>query len=347
LDDVKLILPSWLRHLLAVALVAFPGFAALPAHAGTLEAVRTRGTLVCGVTPDHPGLSAVDRFGRWTGIAVEFCRAVAAAVLGDHERLKLEPVSAIEAVKGLGAGTLDIAITESSWTLSRDTEFNSRYVDVLLYDGQGFMVPRSHGLASALELSGALVCVVEGTRAFDAAKAFFGSHRMRVQMVTSESWQDVISTYGAGGCTALSGDLTLLAEVRRGLARPNDHQLLPEVISKAPIAPAVRIGDDRWFAIVRWVLMSLIAAEELEITSGNVSSRASSPDEDIRRLAGGADLGETLGLSADWTRKVISSVGNYGEIYDRTLGMSSPFLLPRGQNNVWSKGGLMYAVPLR
>lgn len=336
------------KLLTVVAALGLAAGWAVPAAGGTLEVVRGRDKLVCGVSPDRQGLSAMDRFGRWSGLAVEFCRAVAAAVLGDASKLSLEPVSAVQAVKGLESGRIDLAITESSWTLSRDSEFAARHVDVLLYDGQGFMVSRKHGLASALELSGATICVVQGTRAAEDTAAYFGRQRMRVEFVTSDRWSALVSIYGAGGCTVLAGDLTLLADVRRTLAVPGDHQLLPEVLSKEPIAPAVRAGDDRWFTIVRWVLMALIEAEELGVTRDNVGGRSGSRHEDTRRLlGGGADIGQALGLPSDWARRAIASVGNYGEMFERSLGLESPLQLPRGLNGLWTKGGLIYAVPLR
>ena len=324
-------------------------FAAIgTSSAATLDAVTSRGQLVCGVSADLPGFATEDRYGAWSGIDVEFCRAVATAVLGDPSKVRFEALTAAEGFRSLQSGMVDLLARGTAWTLSRDTEFKVRFVDVLVYDGQGFMVPRNHGVASILELSGASICVVSDTRAADTAATYFGRQRMRAQFVTSEKWQDLVAAYASGGCTALTGELTMLADVRRTLADPTEHTLLPELISKEPIGPAVRIGDERWFSIVRWVLMALIEAEELDVSSANVSSKLDSPIEDVRRLLGvRSDLGVSLGLTADWARNVIAKVGNYGEIYDRTLGLKSPLQLPRGPNNLWTRGGLMYAVPLR
>lgn len=331
-----------------VSLVMVIVAAAHAAEAATLESVKARNQLVCGISDDVPGLAMFDSPGVWIGIEVEFCRAVAAAVLGDAKKVRLRPLSAADSFRALAAGEVDLLAGGAAWTFSRDTELKVRFVDVLLYDGQGLMVPRNHGISSALELSGASICVVSGTRAAEKATGYFSGNRMRHQLVTSERWADLAHVYATGGCTALTGDLTALAAIRSTFDSPTDHILLPEVISKEPLGPAVRTGDDNWFAVVRWVMMALVAAEEMQITRDNVDQRRQSPIEEVRRLLGvGSDLGQSLGLSADWAYRVIGQVGNYGEIFDRWLGVGSSLKLPRGYNKLWTQGGLMFAVPIR
>lgn len=328
----------------ALALVAGLGRAA----SATLDGVRARNQLVCGVSDDVPGLAMFEAPDSWDGIEVEFCRAVAAAVLGDGARVRLRPVTSADGFRALAAGEIDLLAGGSPWNFSRDTELKARFVDVLLYDGQGFMLPRNHGLASVLELSGASICVVAGTSAAEVAAGYFSRQQMRYQLVTLERWGDVVAAYASGSCTAITADLTQLAAARSAFDNPNDHVLLPEIIDKVPLGPAVRVGDDQWFAVVRWVLMALIAAEELEITRDNADQRLKSSRDEVRRLLGvGTDLGAPLGLGADWGYRVIKQTGNYGEIFERWLGLGSSLKLPRGYNRLWSQGGLMYAVPIR
>lgn len=319
-----------------------------PAVAATLEGVRARDHLVCGVSDDVAGLAMLEPPDAWSGFETDFCRAVAAAVLGDGKKVRFRPLSNGDSFRALAAGEVDLLAGGAAWTFSRDTELKARFVEVLLYDGQGFMVPRNHGISSVLELSGASVCVVAGTRAAEAAAAYFARNRMRHQLVTSERWQDLVNVYASGGCTALTGDLTQLAATRSTFDSPVEHTLLPETVSKEPLGPAVRMGDEAWFAVVRWVLMALVAAEELQVTRDNVDKSLQSPSDEVRRLLGvGRDLGHSLGLGADWAYQVVRHVGNYGEIFDRWLGSSSSLKLPRGYNKLWTQGGLMYSVPIR
>lgn len=337
------------RLLSAIALaMAFAGHGLSGAYAATLASVKARGHLICGVSDHVPGFAVSDRYGAWKGIDIDFCRAVAAAVLGDQTRIDIKPMSRAQGFRALAAGEIDLLSQASAWTLSRDSEFKIRFVDVLVYDGHGFMVPRSHGLSSALELSGASICVVADTRAEEIVANFFGRHRMRFQLVKHANWKDLLSAYSAGGCTALSGDVTQLAAARRTLAAPTEHVILPEVISKEPLAPAVRVSDHQWFAILRWVRFALIEAEELGVDSSNAETMANSAFEDVRRLLGtGSSLGQSLGLEPQWARRMLSAVGNYGQIFERNLGIESDLQLARGYNKLWTRGGLMYAVPLR
>ena len=340
-----------IRRLLLVAgavLGTAVATATTTAAAGTLAAVEARGEVSCGVSDRVPGFATVDRVGRWSGIDVDFCRAIAAAVLGDSTKIAPKPVSRADGFRALATGEIDLLLSSAPWTLSGDTEFKARFVDVLVYDGQSFLVPRSHGLLSVLELSGSTICAVSGTRSADAVAHAFGRHRMRFQLVERQSWSELLVAYGAGACTALTGDVTQLATARQTLTTPGDHVILPEFISKEPHGPAVRMSDPDWFAVVRWVRMALIEAEELSIDSSNVNSMASSPIEDVRRLLGtGSNLGQPLGLDPEWARRIIGFVGNYGEIYERNFGAGSDLKLARGYNRLWSSGGLMYAAPVR
>ncbi len=324
---------------------------AMPVHAAdttVLDAIRARGSLMCGIGEPQPGFSNVSADGQRTGLDVEFCSALAAAVFGSKDAVKLWPLSANDRFKALQAGDVDVLARGATWTLSRDTELGVRFTGVLLYDGQGFLTRRGNAVASVLELSGASVCALPGAMGEQGVANFFGTQRMRYQIVSQESWDDLVKAYSAGSCTVLTGDLSLLAEARSKLKVPTDHIILPELITKEPLGPAVRQDDPQWFAVVRWTLMALIEAEELGLTSANVDAQRASTDPAIRRFLGlEANLGQALGLPRDWAYQVVKNVGNYGEIFDRSLGAKSDLKMARGLNNSWTKGGLMYSMPFR
>lgn len=318
------------------------------AHAGVLQTVRERGQVVCGVSDRLPGLSAVDQNGRWSGIEVEFCGAVAAAVLGEREKVKFRPVSAAEGARALADGAIDILLAGTTYTLSREADLGMRFAGVLFYDGQGFLVPRAFGVSSLLELSGASVCVQRGTGAEKAVAAFFEAHQMRHQLVLGEQWTDTVKAYKEGTCTLLTGDQPALAYERLGMAKPNDHLLLPELIAQDQTGPFVRQGDDAWLTVVRWTLLALIEAEQIGLTSKSIADLPDQLSPRVQRFLGrDTDLGASLGLPPNWTERVIASVGNYEEVFDRTLGDRSRLKLPRGANNLWSKGGLMSSPQFR
>lgn len=313
-----------------------------------LDAIKARGKVVCGVQDHAPGFSEVSPRGAWSGMDVEFCSALAAAIFGDHDAVKLLSLNASDRFKSLQDDEVDVLLGATAWTLTRDTELGARFVGTLYYDGQGFIIPRNHSIASVLELSGASICVLAGTSDETAISDYFGSRKMRYQLIQSDRWEDLVKTYSDGGCTVLTGDMTLLAFEKSRLASGADQMLLPELITKEPYGPAVRLGDDGWFAVVRWVMMALVAAEEMNISSSNVDTMKASPSHEVRRFLGlDADLGAPLGLPRDWAYQVVHDVGNYGEIFERTLGQSSSLKLDRGLNNLWSKGGLMYSAPFR
>jgi general L-amino acid transport system substrate-binding protein len=321
---------------------------AASAPLSTLDAVKARGKVICGVQDHAAGFSEVSPRGTWSGMDVEFCSALATAVLGNRDAVKYLSLNAADRFKSLQDGEVDVLLGATSWTLTRDTELGARFTSTLYYDGQGFLIPRNHSIASVLELSGASICVLAGSTDETAISDFFGSRKMRYQLIQSEHWENLVKTYSDGACTVLTGNMTLLAYEKSRLSNGADQMMLPEMITKEPYGPAVRLGDDSWFAIVRWTAMALVAAEEMNISSGNIDMMKSSPSHEVRRFLGlDADLGAPLGLSRDWAYQLIRQVGNYGEIFDRTFGENSSLKLDRGFNNLWTKGGLMYAAPFR
>lgn len=318
------------------------------ANASILDDVRQRGHLVCGVSEGMPGFASVAADGAWTGLDIDFCGAVASAVLGNRGAVKYRVVSAASRYQALTAGEVDLLPRANGRTLSRDTELGVRFTDTLFHDGQGFLVRRGYAVASVLELSGTSVCVMGGTSAAQAVETFFQSRKMRYQLVPAEQWSDAVKAYADGACTVLTGDVTVLAAERSRLSSPGDHVIMPELISKEMLGPVVRQGDEQWFSVVRWTLAALIAAEELGITSQNVDALRGSGNVDIRRFLGlEADLGQGMGLSRDWSFQAVKQVGNYAELFERNIGLKSPLALERGVNNLWMRGGLLSAGPLR
>jgi general L-amino acid transport system substrate-binding protein len=314
----------------------------------TLDAIRARGNILCGIGEPEPGFSESSEARVRPGLDVEFCSALAAAVFGSKDAVKFWPLAPNDRFKTLQTGDVDVLARGATWTLSRDTELGARFAGVLFYDGQGFLTRRGNAVASVLELSGASVCALPGPMGEQGVADFFNAQRMRYQIVTQAHWDDVVKAYAAGDCTVLSGDVSLLAVARNKMKQPADHMILPELITKEPAGPAVRQDDAQWFAVVRWTLMALIEAEELGITSANVDAKRASNEPEVRRFLGlEANLGQALGLPRDWAYQIVKNVGNYGEIFDRTLGVKSNLKLARGLNNLWTKGGLMYAMPFR
>ncbi|HEX2843361.1 amino acid ABC transporter substrate-binding protein [Hyphomicrobium sp.] len=318
------------------------------AEAATLDEVRARGHVICGISEGTPGFASVTGEGTWAGLDVGFCSAVATAALGRRDAVKFRVVSAANRYQALTAGEVDLLPRANSRTLSRDTENGVRFVDTLFHDGQGFLVKRGYAVASVLELSGTTVCVLTGTSAEQGLETFFQSRKMRYQVITAEKWVDAVKAYADGACTVLTGDITVLAAERSRFINPAEHVIMPELISKEMLGPIVRQGDEQWFSIVRWTLAALISAEELGIASQNIDSLRTSPNVDIRRFVGlEADLGQAMGLSRDWSYQVVHQVGNYGELFERNIGLRSPLGLERGVNNLWTRGGLLSAGPLR
>jgi len=319
------------------------------AQAQTLDAVRERGELICGVSTGLSGFSNPDSEGNWSGLDVDVCRAIAAAVLGDANAVSFVPLTAQQRFTALQSGEVDLLSRNTTHTLSRDTSLGLNFAPITYYDGQGFMVPRDLGVTSALELDGATVCVQPGTTTELNLSDYFRANEMEFQPVVIESLDEVNAAFFAGRCDVYTTDASGLASIRATVApNPADYAILPEIISKEPLGPAVRHGDDQWFDIVSWTVRALIEAEELGINSGNVDSFADTTNPNIQRLLGITEgMGEALGIEESWAHDAIAQVGNYGEIFERNVGVDTPLGLERGLNALWTDGGLMYAAPAR
>ncbi len=316
----------------------------------TLEAVKKNGFVRCGVNGGGlPGFATVDDQGNWSGFDVDYCKAVAAAIFGDTSKVKYVPLSAKERFTALQSGEIDVLIRNTTWTLTRDTALGLDFVGVNYYDGQGFMVNKSLGVKSALELDGASVCVQTGTTTERNLADYFRKHNMKYEPVVFENANEAIAAFQAGRCDVFTTDRSGLYAERTRFDNPDEWVILPEVISKEPLGPVVRHGDNEWGDIVRWVFYATIEAEEYGVTSANVDEmREKSTDPTIRRLLGVEDeFGKYLGLPQDWAYQVIKQVGNYGEIFERNLGQNTPLKIDRGINDLWTRGGLQYAMPFR
>jgi general L-amino acid transport system substrate-binding protein len=335
----------------SVPLTAFAVSVALVgvAPAGTLETVRQRGALVCGVSQGLPGFSSPDKDGSWTGIDADFCRAVAAAVLGDGRKVQFRPLSGKERFTALQSGEIDVLSRNSTWTQTRDTALGLNFVGVIYYDGQGFLVRRGLGVKSASELDGAAVCMNAGTTTELNLADYFRTRKMQYTPVLFEKSDEALGAYIAGRCDVYTSDQSGLYAQRLKIGDADAHVVLPEIISKEPLGPAVRQGDDAWFNIVRWTLFALIGAEELGIARASVNELAKTArNPDIRRLLGAEGrAGANMGLDAQWAVRAIAAVGNYGELFDRHLGARSRLKIERGLNRLWTGGGLHYAPPVR
>ena len=315
------------------------------ASAATLDDVRTKGYVQCGVSQGLPGFSNADDSGNWTGIDVDLCRAVAAAIFGDGDKSRFTPLSAKQRFTALSSGEIDILTRNTTWTMTRDTQLGITFAGVNYYDGQGMMVPASLGVTSATELDGANICTNTGTTTELNITDFFRTNNMGFNLVAFEVADEVVAAYDAGRCDVYTTDRSGIAAQRTKLTNPGAHVILPRVISKEPLGPVVRQDDFRWLNIVRWTLNALINAEELGVTKANVEQMKGSDNPDIKRLLGTeGNFGEELGLDNDWAVKAIKAVGNYGESYERHV---APLGLERGVNALWNQGGILYAPPIR
>ncbi|HXH03166.1 MAG TPA: amino acid ABC transporter substrate-binding protein [Candidatus Competibacteraceae bacterium] len=334
---------------ITTALTIAAGTAALPqAYAGqTLDAIKQRGTIKCGVNDGLPGFSNPDSKGEWSGLDVDVCRAIAAVLFGDSKKVQFIPLNAQQRFTALQSGEIDVLSRNTTWTQTRDTTLGLNFAPVTFYDGQGFMVPKSLGVKSAKELSGATVCVQPGTTTELNLADYFRANKMEFKPVVIEKFDELNNAFFAGRCDVNTTDRSGLAAIRTQLAKnPDDYVILPEAISKEPLAPVVRHGDDEWFDIVKWTVYALIEAEEQGITSQNVDEKLKSTDPNVQRLLGVTPgMGKNLGLDEKWAYNMIKQVGNYGEIYERNVG--KPLGLARGLNALWKDGGLMYAMPIR
>ncbi len=329
--------------------VAFAlGFAVAPACAQTLKTVKERGSLLCGVSQGIAGFSLPDDKGNWSGIDVEFCRAIAAAIFNDASKVKFVPLSSKDRFTALQSSAIDVLSRNSTWTSSRDTSLGLNFAAVNYYDGQGFMVRKALKVNSALELNGASVCTQTGTTTELNLADYFRANNMKYEVIAFATADETIKAYDGGRCDVFTTDVSQLYAERLKLTNLNDHVILPEIISKEPLGPAVRHGDDQWFDIVKWVHFAMINAEELGVSSKNIDEALKSNQPEIRRLVGteGA-YGEQLGLTKDWVVRIVKQVGNYGESFDRNVGTGSKLGISRGLNRLWTKGGIQYAPPIR
>jgi general L-amino acid transport system substrate-binding protein len=324
------------------------------ASAGTLDDIKTKGFVQCGVTQGLPGFSQPDSNNNWTGLDVDYCRAVAAAIFGDASKVKYSPLSAKERFTALQSGEVDVLSRTTTWTMSRDTSLGLKFIGVMYYDGQGFMVKKSLGVDSALKLDGATVCVAAGTTTELNLADYFKANNMKYQSVVMENSDEVLKAYDEGRCDIFTTDQSGLYAERLKLANPDDNVVLPEIISKEPLAPVVRQGDDAWFNVAKWTYYALLTAEELGVTSANVDEMMQSKNPDIQRLLGvknedGSDagFGTGIGLSEQWAYNIIKQVGNYSEVFERNVGPNTPLKIARGLNSLWKDGGLQYAPPIR
>ena len=333
-----------IASIIALAIV----FAAQSASAQTLKTVKERGILHCGSNGTLAGFGLPDAQGGWTGLDVDFCRAVAAAIFDDPAKVKFVALTAKDRFTALQSGEVDVLARNTTWTSSRDTSLGLNFTGVNYYDGQGFMVRKALKVNSALELNGASVCVQQGTTTELNLADYFRAHKMQIKTVTFATADEAVKAYDAGRCDAYTTDASGLYGERLRLANANDSIILPEIISKEPLGPVVRHGDDQWFDIVKWVHFAMVDAEELNVTSKTVSDALKSDNPEIKRLVGTeGNYGEQLGLTKDWAVRIVKHVGNYGEVFERNVGQGSPLKISRGLNSLWSKGGLQYAPPIR
>ena len=337
-----------MKTILKLSLVTAAAFA-ISANAGTLENVKKAGELKCGVSTGLPGFAEVGADKKWKGIDVDMCRSVAAAVLGDASKVKIVPLTAKERFTALQSGEIDLLSRNTTWTQSRDTTLGVNFAGVNYYDGQGFLVNKRLGVDSAKQLDGASICITSGTTTELTLADYFKEHNMSYKPVTYDTAAQVRKGFEAGRCDLITSDQSQLYAIRTQLANPNDFKVLPEIISKEPLGPLVRQGDDAWFNIAKWSLNALITAEDLGITSSNAASLAkTSKNPAIKRYLGvEGTLGKNLGLDSKWSYRIVTQVGNYAESFERNVGMGSPLKISRGLNALWKNGGILYSAPFR
>ncbi|MDJ1157033.1 amino acid ABC transporter substrate-binding protein [Chelatococcus sp. SYSU_G07232] len=335
----------------AIASIAFgvvAGLAASAASAATLDQVKQRGVLQCGSNTGLAGFGVPDDKGNWTGLDVDLCRAIAAAIFDDPTKVKFVPLSAKDRFTALQSGEVDVLVRNSTWTMSRDTSLGLNFAGVNYYDGQGFMVRKKLGVSSALELNGASVCTQQGTTTELNLADFFRANKIKYEVVAFATSDETVKAYDAGRCDAFTTDASGLYAERLKLTSPDEHIVLPEIISKEPLGPLVRHGDDQWFDIVKWTHFAMLNAEELGVTKANVADMAKSDNPEVKRLLGTeGKFGESIGLTNDWVVRIVKHVGNYGEIFEKNVGEGSKLKIKRGLNALWTKGGIQYAPPVR
>jgi general L-amino acid transport system substrate-binding protein len=334
-------------HFAWLAGAALSAMAVVSANAATLDQVKTRGQLICGANPGLAGFGLPDDQGMYKGLDVDECKAIAAAIFNDPNKVKYLPINAKDRPTILASGEIDVLIRNTTWTLSRQTG-GMFFTGINFYDGQGFMVRKKLDVASALKLDGASVCVQQGTTTELNLADYFRANNMKLEAVVFATDEEATKAYDSGRCDAYTTDASGLYSERLKMSNPDDHIVLPEIISKEPLGPSVRKDDVQWFQIVQWTHYALITAEELGVTQANVDEKLKSDNPAIRRLLGvEGSYGEGLGLTNDWAYRIIKHVGNYGEIFERNVGQGSPIKISRGLNALWNKGGLQYAPPIR
>lgn len=336
------------KQVFGVALAAAVGLLAGSAHADTLADVKAKGFIQCGVAPSTPGFAAADSSNNWAGLDVDYCRAIAAAIFNDPSAVRYTPLSSTERFTALSAGEVDLLSRTTTWTMSRDTQLGIKFAGTTYYDGQGFMVHKDLGVASVKDLGGATVCIEKGTTTELNAADYFAANSLEYNPVTFEAEDETVKAFLDGRCDVFTTDSSALAGERATFPVPADFIILPEIISKEPLALVVRQGDDTWFNIVRWTYYATLEAEELGVSSANVDEMLGSDNPSIKRLLGvEGDFGTPLGLTKDWAYQIIKQVGNYSEIFEKNVGPNSPLGLPRGLNALWKDGGLQYSPPIR
>jgi len=336
---------AWASLLLALASALV---VASLAAAQTLTAVRERGALVCGVSHGLLGFSSVDDKGNWSGFDVDLCRAVAAAIFNDAGKVRFVPLDAAARFAALKSGDVDVLSRNSTWTMSRETTFGLVFAAVTYYDGQGFLVRKALNVESALELDGKSFCLQTGTTGELNVADYFRANNMTYSAVELASLDEILTAYDGGRCDVFATDVSQLHAERLKLAKPDEHVILPDVISKEPLGPVVRQGDDQWFTIVKWTHFAMVNAEELGVSSKTIERAMQSEKPEVKRLVGTAgNFGEQAGLTSDWAARIVRLVGNYGEVFERNIGTKSPLGIPRGLNHLWTMGGIQYAPPIR
>ena len=337
-----------LKSILAATAAAGFMTVASVATAGILDDVKKKGFIQCGVNTGLAGFSAPNDKGKWEGFDVDFCRAMSAAIFGNADKVKYTPLTSKERFTALQSGEVDVLARNTTWTFTRDVKLGLEFIGSNYTDGQGFMVRKSLGVKSSKELDGAAVCIQTGTTTELNLADYFRANKMKFTSVVFERADEIRAGYDAGRCDVYTTDRSGLAAQRSLLSKPNDHIVLPEVISKEPLGPVIRHGDNKWGDVARWSLYALIVAEELGITSKNADQMKKSSNPEVLRLLGvEGKQGEQLGVGADWAYNIVTQVGNYGEVYERHVGIKTPLMLERGLNQLWSKGGLLYAPPFR
>ena len=332
---------------IAVGLAATLMASAASAQA-TLNNVKQKGFLTCGSNTGLAGFGVPDAQGNWTGLDVDLCRAIAAAVFNDATKVRFIPLSAKDRFTALQSGEVDVLVRNTTWTMSRDTQLGLDFTSVNYYDGQGFLVRKKLGVASAKELNGASICTQQGTTTELNLADFFRANNLKYEVVAFATAAETFDAYNSGRCDAFTTDASGLYSERLKAANPDEHIVLPEIISKEPLGPSVRHGDNQWGDIVRWTHYAMINAEELGVTKANVDQMTKNDNPEIKRMLGSeGKFGEAIGLTNDWAFRIIKHVGNYGEIFEKNVGQGSPLKIQRGQNALWTKGGLQYAPPIR